>query len=456
MPDIVNPYDQSVVGHVNYASKRDVQEAINKAQNYKSTFATMPARDKANILIRTAQLIEKYKTNLAKTIVAESGKPIRYARGEVNRAIETFTFAADEARRLRGETIPMDAASGGIGKIGYYIRVPIGVVGAITPFNFPLNLVAHKVAPAIAVGCPIVLKPAPATPLTALRLMNIMREAGLDESAFQVVVGDADVGRWLTSDDRINMITFTGSASVAKKISQVVGLRRATYELGGNAGVIIDVGTEITDALIERIIIGGFAYSGQVCISIQRLYVHQSLYASLKVKLIARIKALVYGNPFDEATEIGPLINMGAVNRIKAWITDGQIKGSRVLVGGEANQQFIMPTLLENVPNDSDLMCNEVFGPVVNLIPYDNYEDALTQINDSDYGLQAGVYTPSLAKALLAIEKLDVGGVIINDIPTFRVDHMPYGGNKQSGVGREGPQFTIEDMTVIKTVVLNR
>lgn len=452
---ILNPYNDEVVGEVPVLDEMAVNDALQRAADFKEEFAAMPAHQKATLLVKTAELIAANATELAELITKESGKPIRYARGEVGRAVETFTFAADEARRLRGETLRLDAAKGGVGKFGYYVRTPIGVVAAITPFNFPLNLVVHKVAPAIAVGCPIVLKPSPATPLTAMRLRELMVEAGLPEAAFQVVTGDADVGRWLTISDKVDMITFTGSTAVAHKIHQAAGLRRTTFELGGNAGVIIDEGTEITPELVNRVAAGCFAYSGQVCISVQRIYAHESLADELKNALIERTKTMVYGDPIDDTTEIGPLINDLAAERIQQWVQEALDDGASILVGGESDGRMFQPTLMEGVPDNLNLMCSEVFGPVANFITYSDFDEALKAVDDSEFGLQAGVYTPRLDKAMHAVERLNVGGVIINDIPMFRVDHMPYGGNKKSGIGREGPQFSVEDMTEIKMVVIN-
>ncbi|MCA9981242.1 MAG: aldehyde dehydrogenase family protein [Anaerolineales bacterium] len=452
---IINPYDGSVVGEVPLASEADVREAIAKATAVRQTMAEMPAHERARILERTAVLIENQHGELARLMARESGKPLRYAKGEVSRCVETFTFAADAARSLHGETVPMDAAKGGVGKIGYYIREPVGVVGAITPFNFPLNLVAHKVAPAIAAGCPIVLKPAPTTPLTAVRLAELTAEAGLPEGAFSVVVGDADVGKWLTTDPRVAMLSFTGSPGVAEKISEVAGLRRTAFELGGNAGTIIDEGTELTDALIDRLLVGSFAYSGQVCISVQRIYVHESLYPAFKERFVAKAKQLKLGDPLAQETEIGPLITDTAGDRIEAWLAEAEEMGAAVLAGGQREGRMFQPTVLENVTKEMKVMCAEVFGPVVNILPYSDYEQALADVDDSEFGLQAGVYTPNLKKAMLAVQRLNVGGVMINDVPTFRIDNMPYGGNKKSGVGREGPQFAIEDMTTLKMVVIN-
>lgn len=451
---VINPYDDSVVGEVALSSQADVAQAIGRAYALREAFGRMPAYQRAEILTNSADSISRHHADLARLMAQESGKPLRYARAEVSRAVETFIFAADEARRLHGETLPMDAARGGVGKIGYYLRVPVGVVAAITPFNFPLNLVAHKVAPAIAAGCPIVLKPAPATPLTALRLAEITHAAGLPPDAFQVVIGDADVGHWLTSDPRIAMITFTGSPPVARAISQVAGLRRATFELGGNAAVIVDEGVTINDNLLNKVLVGSFAYSGQVCISVQRIYIHRPLYDDFKTRFVEKTRRLQVGDPLSPDTEIGPLINAAAGERLERWLAEAIAQGAQVLVGGERQGRLFAPTVLESVREDMTIMCAEAFGPVVNLVPFDDFEQALAAVDDSEFGLQAGVFTPHLAHALRAVERLHVGGVIINDTPTFRVDHMPYGGNKHSGVGREGPRFAVEDMTTLKMVVI--
>jgi acyl-CoA reductase-like NAD-dependent aldehyde dehydrogenase len=452
---ILNPYDGSVVGEVALSSEADVRAAIGRATAVRQTMAQLPAYQRGQILDRTANLIAQQQEELALLMAQESGKPLRYAKGEVARCVETFIFAADAARSMHGETVPLDAAQGGVGRIGYYVREPVGVVAAITPFNFPLNLVAHKVAPAIAAGCPLVLKPAPTTPLTAVRLTELIAEAGLPAGALEIVIGDADVGHWLTTDPRIAMISFTGSPGVAHAISKVAGLRRTAFELGGNAGTIIDEGVELTDGLIDRLLVGSFAYSGQVCISIQRIYVHESLYAPFKARFVARAQQLKQGNPVEMGTEIGPLINDTAVARLNAWLDEATAQGATILTGGQHPDRHFPPTILENVQNDMKVMCAEVFGPIVNILPFSDYAEALAQVDDSDFGLQAGVYTPSLSKAMQAIQRLNVGGVMINDIPSFRVDNMPYGGNKQSGVGREGPKFAMEDMTTLKMVVIN-
>lgn len=454
MPAIINPYNHQVIATIPESNEADVRAAIGNAVAVAPKLAALPAYRRAQILHRTAELIDSNSQSIAELMAAESAKPMRYAKGEVSRAVETFTFAAEEARRIHGETVPLDAAKGGIGKIGYYVRVPVGVIAAITPFNFPLNLVAHKIAPAIAAGCPIVLKPAPTTPLTAIRLRELMLEAGLPDGAFEIVVGDADVGRWLTTDPRIAMISFTGSPPVARAISQIAGLRRTAFELGGNAATIVEPDANIEQA-VQRCVVGSFAYSGQVCISIQRIYVHRSRYAEFRNDLIERTARLTTGDPLHEVTEIGPMITESAAKRVEAWVQEAIDEGATIAVGGQRQGAMYEPTVLENVQPTMKVMREEVFGPVVNLMAYDEFEEALVAADDSEFGLQAGIFTNDLAKAMRAVERLNVGGVIINDVPTFRVDHMPYGGNKNSGVGREGPRFAIEDMTTLKMVVIN-
>lgn len=451
---VLNPYDESLLAELPDTTEADVRAAIGRAAAVRGTMAALPAHRRGAILHRASQLIDDQSSELADLMAKESAKPLKYARGEVNRAVETFQFAAEEAKRLHGETLPLDAAKGGVGKIGYYVRVPVGVVAAITPFNFPLNLVAHKVAPAVAAGCPIVLKPAPATPLTSLRLAEIMQEAGLPDGAFEVVVGDREVGEWLTTDPRVAMITFTGSPPVARAISQIAGLRRTTFELGGNAATIIDETVDL-DKVVNAVVTGSFAYSGQVCISIQRIYIHASRYDTFRDLLVERVGRLVTGDPLKDSTDIGPMITEAAASRVDAWVQEAVQQGARILTGGTRNGRVYAPTVLENVTRDMRVMRDEVFGPVVNLIPFEDFEDALAGVDDSAFGLQAGVYTRDLGRAMLAVQRLNVGGVIINDTPSFRVDHMPYGGNKDSGTGREGPRFAIEDMTTLRMVVIN-
>lgn len=451
--EVTNPYDGSVIQTVAESSEQDVRAVIDRAAAVAGTMASMTAQRRAAILTKAASIIEQDAASIARTMVLESGKPMKYARGEVSRCVETFTFAADAARSLHGETIPMDAAKNGSGKIGYYVRVPVGVIAGITPFNFPLNLVAHKIAPAVAAGCPLVLKPNPATPLSAMHLADVLREAGLPDGAFSVVVGGADVGNWLVSDPRVAMITFTGSVPVAREISKAAGIRRVTLELGGNAATVIDE-TANLDAAVSRSITGGFAYSGQVCISVQRIYVERSRYEEFKTKYVAAIDKLVMGNPLEDSTDIGPMLTDGACQRIDSWIGEAVASGASVIAGGSRDGRMYQATVIEDAQPDMKVMHEEIFGPVVCLIPFDDFEQALDSVNDSAFGLQAGVYTRDLNRAVLATQKLNVGGVMINDVPTFRVDQMPYGGVKDSGLGREGPRFAIEEMTNLKLVVI--
>ena len=452
--DVINPYSGSVVGSVPEMDEQDVRDAVARAHATVGEMAALPAHKRGTILNNIARLLQENSEELARLMTQENGKPIRYTRGEVSRGIDTFNFAADEARRLHGETIPLDAAAGGVGKIGYYVRVPVGLIAAITPFNFPLNLTAHKVAPAIAAGCPIVVKPSPMTPLTVIRFAEIAREAGLPAGAFEVVTGGADVGTWLTTDPRVAMISFTGSPPVARQITKTAGLRRVTLELGGNAATIVDADANI-DVAVARTVFGSFSYSGQVCISVQRIYIHRDIYDTFREKFLAATSKLVMGDPMSDQTDIGPLINDTAAQRIEAWIGEAVQQGATVAAGGKRDGRMFQPTVIENVTDDMQIMCAEAFGPLVNFVPYDNFEDALAGADGGDFGLQAGVYTSNLNKAMRAIQRLNVGGVLINEVPTLRIDNMPYGGNKDSGVGREGPRFAIEEMTTLKMVVIN-
>lgn len=449
-----NPYDDRVLATVPVFDERSVRKAVGRAVGAAPVMAKLPAHERGAILNRVARMVEEDADSLARLMVRESGKPLKYAQGEVARAAETFAFAADEARRIHGETVPMDASRSGVGRMGYYLRVPVGVVAAITPFNFPLNLVAHKVAPAVAAGCSMILKPAPRTPLTALRVQDMLTEAGLPQGALEIVLGDADVGSWLVTDPRVQMISFTGSTGVARQITRVAGLRRVTLELGGNAATIIEADANL-DHAVSRTVMGSFAYSGQSCISVQRIYVQRDVFDEFRNRFLDATSQLVLGNPMDEATDIGPVISDAAADRIVGWVNQAMDEGAWLLAGGTHEGRMVAPTVLENVDPAMKVMSSEVFGPVVSLLPYDTLDEALDAVNDSPFGLQAGVYTRDLNRALYAVDRLNVGGVMINDVPTYRVDHMPYGGVKDSGIGREGPRFAIEDMTSLKMVVIN-
>jgi len=452
--DVRSPYDDSLIQTVPESTEAEVRAALDLAESMREQVAAMPAYRRAAILLKAAEILEAQTDDIARLIARESGKPMRFARGEAARAVETFTFAAEEAKRIHGETIPMDAAKGGVGKIGYYMRVPVGIVAAVTPFNFPLNLVAHKVAPAIAAGCPIVLKPAPATPLTAFRLADILKQAGAPEGLFSVVNGGMDVGRWLTTDPRVAMISFTGSPGVGRAISRDAGLRRTTFELGGNAAVILDE-TYDASAVVDKLVTAAFAHAGQVCISVQRIYVHNSQYDSFVSAFVERTQKLVKGDPLEERTELGPVINDAAAQRIEAWVNEAVAAGANLLTGGTRDGRMMDAVVLTDVKRDMKVMVEEVFGPVVCILPFGDFDEVLKEADDSAFGLQAGVFTRDLGRAMRAAQRLNVGGVIINDTPAFRVDHMPYGGNKDSGVGREGPRFAMDDMLTLRMVVIN-
>jgi acyl-CoA reductase-like NAD-dependent aldehyde dehydrogenase len=411
-----------------------------------------PAYFRAEILENVVSLLKQQKEECARIIAKEAAKPIKTARAEVERTIMTYLFAAQEARRIHGETIPLDAAPGGENRVTYTIREPIGVIAAITPFNFPMNLVAHKVGPALAAGNTVVLKPASQTPLSAYKMAELFHEAGLPSGVLNVVTGSGQiVGDVVMKNDRIKMITFTGSPSVGKYIKENAGLKRVTLELGSNSALIIDENTKL-DAIIPRVVTGAFSFQGQVCISIQRIYVHQSLFQSFVEAFVQETEKLKIGDPLDEETDLSAMISKADVKRAKSWVEEAVANGAKVAYGSQAGARMMKPTILLNVARDEKISCQEVFAPVVHVNSFEQFKDAIDEVNNSDFGLQAGVYTSNLPHAFQAIKELNVGGVMINDIPTFRVDHMPYGGVKLSGMGREGIKYAIEEMTEVKLV----
>lgn len=454
--EVRNPYSRKVIGTVPLATQADVEAAVAAASGAVPVMAKMPAHRRAEILRRTAELLRAADRDMAITIASEVGKAVKFALTEARRAADTFTFAAEEAKRIHGETVPMDAATGGLNRFGFWVRVPIGVVAAISPFNFPLNLVAHKVAPAIAAGCPVVLKPATTTPITAIRLVEMLIEAGLPPGAINLVTGKgSSVGTWLTQDPRVAKVSFTGSPAVGKTIIRNAGLKKVTMELGSNSATVLDKDADV-DQAVPACVIGSFANNGQVCISVQRIYVHRDIYDAFRDKFVEATRRLKIGDPLDETTDIGPLILESEAERVEEWVNEAVAQGAKVLLGGKREGGIYPPTVLEDVRADMKVMREEIFAPVVSLVPFDDFDQALDWVDDSAFGLQAGVFTNDLSKALRAVDRLNVGGVIINDVPNYRVDHMPYGGNKDSGIGREGPRFAIEDMTTIKMVVMPR
>jgi len=452
--ELRSPYSGELIAEVAQATEQDADEAIQAAQAAAKKMAQTPAHERAAILDRVANLLEQRKEEMAKILAHEAAKPIKTARGEIARTIQTYKFAATEARQIHGETVPLDAAPGGEGRIAFTVRKPIGVVGAITPFNFPFNLVAHKVGPAIAAGNTVVLKPADQTPLSSIVLAEIFAEAGLPAGALNVIPGRGSVvGEKLVRDSRVAKITFTGSPEVGIAIKSKAGLKRVTLELGSNSALIIDENVEITKELIDRCIIGAFAFSGQVCISIQRIYVHSSKYQEFAAKFKEAAEQLVIGDPLDEATDMSALIAEKEVARMGEWVSMAVARGAEILTGGkQISSRVYPPTILTNVASDTPVSCNEVFGPLVTLSAFETLEEAIAAVNDSRYGLQAGIYTNDIKRAMKAAEELEVGGVMINDFPTFRVDNMPYGGVKESGFGREGVKYAVEEMTELKLI----
>jgi len=452
--DVIDKYTGETIGVVPAASRETVDRAIAAAHAAFPGYARMPAHRRFRILEKASQLLAKHQDEIAATICREAGKAWKYSVGEVSRAVETFQFSAEEAKRVHGETVPMDASTAGEGRMGFYLRCPVGVVSAITPFNFPLNLVAHKVGPALAAGCAVILKPASTTPLTALRLAEILEEAGVPPGVFNVVVGSGGtVGEWLTTDPRVAKISFTGSPPVGEAIIRKAGLKKVTMELGNNSGTIIEPDADL-GAAIPRCVVSAFANSGQVCISLQRLYVHRSIAAEFTRRFVEATAKLKVGNPLDRDCDVGPMIDEAEAKRAESWIKEAVAEGARVLIGGKRDGRILQPTVLANARPEMKVMCQEAFAPLVSLYEYDTFEDAVRMVEDSPYGLQAGVYTNDLRKAFHAVDRINAGGVMINDTSIFRVDHMPYGGNKMSGLGREGVRFAVEEMTTIKMVMI--
>jgi acyl-CoA reductase-like NAD-dependent aldehyde dehydrogenase len=447
-----NPYNLEHIADIAVAEQEDVKAAITAAQSATVEMREMPAYKRAEILEKVAGYLKNEREECAKLISQEAAKPLKAARAEVDRTIMTYTFASHEARRIHGETVPMDAAPGGEGRLAFTIREPLGVIAAITPFNFPMNLVAHKVGPAIATGNTVILKPATQTPLSAYKIAEYFHLAGLPSGALNVVTGSGQmVGDLLMKDDRIKMITFTGSPEVGKYIRENSGLKRVTLELGSNSAVIVDDGVNLEN-LIPRIVTGAFSYQGQVCISIQRIFVHERIKEQFVEQFIKETKKLKAGNPLVEDTDVSALISRADVRRTKEWVDEAITSGANLKTGGSYIDGIFQPTVLVDVPVGEKVSCEEIFAPVVHINGFESMEDAINLVNESKYGLQAGIFTRDIHHGLNAAKKLEVGGVMINEIPTFRVDQMPYGGVKLSGMGREGIKYAVEEMTEIKLI----
>jgi acyl-CoA reductase-like NAD-dependent aldehyde dehydrogenase len=448
--EVRSPYSGKVVGQAPKSGADDARRAIDVAA--RALESPLPAHKRAEILVKTAGLIGRRHEEVARTISEEAGKPIKTARVEASRAMSTYTFAAVEARKLVGEMIPMDAAQAGEGKLAFTLRRPIGVVGAISPFNFPCNLVAHKIAPALAAGCPVVLKPASATPLSALLLAELEHEAGLPEGWLTVLVGPAsEIGDVLVEDERVRMITFTGSSEVGWKLQERAPRKRVKLELGNSTPVIVAADADVETAA-AKLAANAFAFAGQSCISVQRIYVERPVLDAFLAAFVPKVEALKVGDPADDDTDVGPVIDADARERILAWIAEAD---GEVLTGGEQDG-LIRPTVIANVSDHAKVSCQEVFGPVVIVNPIGSVDEGIERANGTRYGLQAGVFTASIDTALRAADRLDFGGVIVNEAPTFRSDQMPYGGVKDSGNTREGPAYAVREMTEEHLVVVQR
>jgi acyl-CoA reductase-like NAD-dependent aldehyde dehydrogenase len=447
-----SPYSGEVVGRVAKAGAAEARRALDAAEA--AMRDPLPAHERAEILVRVAGALGKRHEEVAQTISAEAGKPLKAARVEASRAMSTYTFAAVEARKLAGDIVPMDAAQAGIGKLAFTLRQPIGIVGAISPFNFPLNLVAHKIAPALAAGCAVVLKPASQTPFSALLLAELETEAGLPPGWLNVLVGPAsEIGDVLVEDERVRAITFTGSSEVGWKLAERAARKRVNLELGNATPVIVEADADLDEAA-AKLAANAFSFAGQSCISVQRIYVHRSAYDRLLERFLPRVEALVVGDPADEATDVGPLIDRDARDRVLAWIEEARAGGAEILAGGDLDGELVRPTVIANAAPDLNVSCQEVFGPVCTVNAYDTLEEALELANGTRYGLQAGIFTSNVKTALAAAQRLEFGGVTVNEAPTFRSDQMPYGGVKDSGNTREGPAYAVRELTEERLVVL--
>jgi acyl-CoA reductase-like NAD-dependent aldehyde dehydrogenase len=451
--EVRSPYSGEPIGRVAKAGAEETRRAVDAAEA--AMQEQLPAHKRAEILVRVAGQLGRRHEEVARTISSEAGKPLKAARVEASRAMSTFTMAAVEARKLAGEMVPMDASQAGTGKLAFTLRQPIGVVGAISPFNFPLNLVAHKIAPALAAGCAVVLKPASQTPFSALLLAELETEAGLPPGWLNVLVGPAsEIGDVLVADERVRAITFTGSGAVGWKLAERAPRKRVMLELGNATPVLVQADADLDDAA-DKLAANAFSFAGQSCISVQRIYVERNAYDDLLARFLPKVEALVVGDPSDEATDVGPLIDEGARDRVLAWIEEARAAGAELLTGGDLTGALLRPTVIANAGPELKVSCEEVFGPVCTVTPYDTLDEAIGLANGTRYGLQAGIFTSNLKTALDAARRLEFGGVTVNEAPTFRADQMPYGGVKDSGNTREGPAYAVRELTEERLVVLD-
>ncbi len=447
-----SPWDGHEVGTLPVATAADMERAIATASGAARSTAAIPRYQRQAVLRRVAAALAEAREPLARLMVEESGKPLRYARSEVDRAASTFSLASDEVTRPSGEMLPLDVTAAGIGYTAISARRAIGLVGAIAPFNFPLNLIAHKLAPAIAVGNTVVLKAAPQAPLCAHELVKIVHDAGWPADALHVMHAPVDVAQALATDERVAMLSFTGSAKVGWYLKSIAGKKRVALELGGNAAAIVCDDADLEWAA-KRTALGAYAQSGQVCIKVQRTYVARKIYDEFLQRLLVEIDALGVGDPNDEATIVGPMIDSGNADRVAAWVDEARAAGATVLRGGGRHGNVLEPVLLTGTKNDMKVECEEIFGPVATIAAVDSLDEAIARTNDSRYGLQAGVFTHDIRNVGASFENLDVGGVIVNDYPTLRIDNFPYGGIKDSGFGREGVRYAMDEMSELKVLV---
>jgi len=453
LQEIKQPFDQTVFAKVCFGDQQILSDAINCAQAATPQMQHLPAHRLADILQRTAQLIAGRAEPLAACIAREAGKPIKTAQAEVKRAVHTFELGSAEALRQYGETIPMDQKAHGEARFGMVQRFPLGVIAAITPFNFPLNLVAHKLAPALAARNTVILKPASQTPVSALMLAEILKTAGLPQGALQVIPVQGSAAEILATDDRIKMLTFTGSPEVGWHLKQLAVRKKVALELGGNAGVIVHSDGDIKTAA-QAIVKAGFGYAGQSCISVQRVFVHKLIYKKLKDHLLALTQNLKVGDPLSESTDVASMIHVQEAKRIASWVKEAVEQGGRILCGGHREGSVYLPTILEQTTPEMKVNAREVFAPLITLSAYEDFEEAVQAVDNSEYGLQAGLFTRDIQCIRYAYEKIEVGGLIVGDVPTYRIDHMPYGGVKKSGNAREGVRYAIQEMSEPRLLVI--
>ncbi len=452
--EVSNPADPAnPAGSTYNATPEQYDEAVNAAVEAFEVTRTLPAYERGRILREISGGLKARREELGRLIALEAGKPIRDALVEVDRATLTFRLGAEEAERMTGELIPLDLMPASKDRVGITRRFPIGPIAGISPFNFPLNLAAHKLSPAIASGNPIVLKPPSKDPLTMLTVAEIVEAAGVPAGSVSILPMTRELGDRMVADERFKLLSFTGSPSVGWRMKERAGKKKVVLELGGNAGVIVDRSSDL-DWAVKRILVGAYAYAGQVCISVQRMFVHEAVWDAFMERFLAGVTSLKVGDPLDPTTDVGPMVDEHQASRTQRWVDEAVAMGGKILAGGKADGNFFPPTVLTEVPGAAQVCSNEAFAPLVVAFPFTDMTDAIARVNDSMFGLQTGVFTNDLAGAWQAFNELEVGGVIINDIPTYRIDHMPYGGVKDSGQGREGLRWAIEDMTEIRIMVL--